>query len=60
MNNDVIGELREFKRAALERLDKIEDKLETYNDFRNKLIGGAILVSFIISTMIQMANRIFK
>ncbi len=49
--NLILGELREFKRATLERLDKLEAKSDSYQFFRAKVIGMAALAGFLTSTL---------
>ena len=47
----LLGELREFKRASLTRLEKIDQKLDQLQSFRMKLLGAAGFISFMISIM---------
>ena len=49
--NLILGELREFKRATLERLDKLEARSDSYVAFRAKMIGMAALAGFMTSTL---------
>lgn len=44
----ILGELREFKRATLHRLDEIERQVAASQRFRWKMIGAAGVVAFIV------------
>lgn len=56
MNNEslLLGELREFKRASLARFDAIEKKVDTFQEFRMKLIGMSAIMSFLTSILITV------
>lgn len=41
MDDRLLGELLEFKRASLERLDRVETKVDNLVSFKWKVLGGA-------------------
>jgi hypothetical protein len=49
----ILGELREFKRAALERFDKLESKVDSAVHFRSKLIGMATMGAFLATLVME-------
>jgi hypothetical protein len=49
--NLILGEIREFKRATLERLDKLEAKSDSYQAFKSKIVGMAAVAAFLTSTL---------
>lgn len=56
--NLILGELREFKRATLERLAVIEKKVDSHYQFRAKLIGAAGGASMLVTALIEFLKHI--
>lgn len=50
----VLGKLEEFKDHTMDRLDRIEYKIEHLQGFRWKLIGGMMVMSFLVSGLFQI------
>jgi hypothetical protein len=44
----ILGELREFKRATLERLDKLEKNVDSFKAFRAKIVGAAMAAQVVL------------
>lgn len=47
----LLGELREFKSASLERLRTLEAKIDSFQAFRGKVIGFASLSAFLATAL---------
>jgi len=52
----IIGALTEFKEDAKCRFDKIEKDIEDLKGFKWRVIGGAMLVSFVFTALIQLGS----
>lgn len=47
----IIGKLEEFRDTTKDRLDRIDNKLESLQSFRWKIIGGSAAISFIFGAL---------
>lgn len=56
----MLGELREFKRATLARLDTIERKTDTFQMFRAKIIGLSSMVSLVASMLATLVVEWYR
>lgn len=52
----VLGELQEFKRATIEKLDRIEDRVKSLDEFKLKVTGAMVLVVAVIEILGQVAR----
>lgn len=50
----ILGELKEFKRATLERLQSLEKKMDESVKFQWKLTGGVTLAVFLVGVIVRM------
>lgn len=49
----VLGKLEEFRESTKVRLDRIEHKVESIQNLRWKIMGGASVVSFFLTMLIN-------
>lgn len=61
----IIGELREFKRATLERLERMEKKfdgsqerMDSFKKFRSKLVAAATAGAMLMSMLIEALKHV--
>lgn len=59
-DNQLLGELREFKRATLIELIEIKRSCTSLHAFRYKVIGMAMLGSFLVTTATAIAFEWFR
>lgn len=52
----VIGELKEFKRATLEKLDLIERRVSALDEFKWKVTGAMVFIVAMIEVLGQVAR----
>lgn len=52
----ILGELKEFKRATLEELEDIKEKVDALNAFKWKVTGAMVLVVAVIEVLGQVAR----
>lgn len=55
----ILGELREFKRATLERLSALEKSVNSIKAFRERVIGAAVLGSIAVSGFVETIKHFF-
>ncbi len=55
----ILGELREFKRATLERLNALEKSVDSFKAFRSKVVGAALLGSVAVSGFLESIKHFF-
>lgn len=55
----ILGELREFKRATLERLKTLERSVDSFNAFRAKVVGAALVGSVAVSGLLESIKHFF-
>ncbi len=56
-NDVLLGELREFKRASLKRLDELEQKIDSLAKFKAKLLGGAALAALLATLAAELIRK---
>lgn len=54
MNDEFMGELKEFKRITLEELAHIKKDIKEINDFKAKLLGMAIISSVVVGGISEL------
>lgn len=55
--DEFMGEIREFKRTTLEKLEKIEGKVDVLQAFHFKVLGAASVISVIASALFQYLTK---
>lgn len=56
----LLGEIREFKRATIERLSSLDAKVESLHAFRAKISGAMVVTSFLITSTITMCVEVYR
>lgn len=49
----IIGEIREFKKSTLERLDVIEKKVDSLKAFQARVMGVAAFCAFLATLLVE-------
>lgn len=53
----LLGELREFKRATIAKLDSIEQKVGSFERFQAKALGACTLAAFLATVLVEFLKR---
>lgn len=50
----LLGQLKEFRNNTMQRLDKIEEKVDRLNSFKWRILGGAAALSTALTLLGQL------
>lgn len=56
----IIGALQEHKESTNCRLDRIEGKIDSLQNFKWKAVGALTVVTFVITVACDLARAMFK
>lgn len=56
--NLLLGELKQFKEESLKKFDRIEEKIDRLNEFKWRVAGGAAVLSFLLTALVEFVSRI--